>query len=176
MVQDVTGDQEAEQTLQQAKDRALNDYERLVERIALLGQTLGSARDLTIIFRALRDFAVVSVPCDGMVISVYDPEKETRRPAYCWTEDKEFDPDNLAAVPVGNGSTGRAIKSGSVVIDNEFQVQLRSRGTAVMIGECAEDEIPRSAMTVPMIVMGRTVGCVEIQSYKPDAYRQEYVT
>jgi len=111
-----------------------------------------------------------------MVISLYDPEKETRRPAYCWTEDKEFDPDNLADVPVGNGSTGRAIRSGSVVIDNEYQVQLRSRGTAVTIGECAEDQIPRSAMTVPMIVMGRTVGCVEIQSYKTDAYLQEYVT
>ena len=46
-----------EQALFAANKRALSDYESLVERIAALGRTLGTARDLKIIFRALRDFA-----------------------------------------------------------------------------------------------------------------------
>jgi hypothetical protein len=61
--------QVVEQTLQEGKQRGFIEYERLIERIATLGQILGSARELKTIFRALRDFAVVSVPCDGMLIS-----------------------------------------------------------------------------------------------------------
>jgi nitrogen-specific signal transduction histidine kinase len=169
MAQDVL-----EQNLLEVNIQALEDYERLVGRIAVLGQSLGNARNLTTIFRALREFAVVSVPCDGLVISLYDPEKETRRPAYCWADNEEFDPDDLTDVPVGNGSTGRAIKSGNVVIDNRFQEQMKPN--PITIGKCTEGHTPRSAMTAPMIVMARTVGCVEIQSYEIDAYRQECVT
>src|SRR6267142_2048436 len=102
-IHDVTKRVRAEESLQEANERALKDYEQLVERIAALGQTLGNARDLTAIFRALRDFAVVSVPCDGLLISLYDQDKETRRVAYCWTDGKEFDPKDVSDVPVRDG-------------------------------------------------------------------------
>jgi hypothetical protein len=55
-------------------------------------------RELKTIFRSLRDFAAVSVPCDGLVISLYDHNKETRRAAYCWTDEREFDPKEVAEV------------------------------------------------------------------------------
>jgi PAS domain S-box-containing protein len=77
-VHDITKRVHAEESLFEANQRALKDYEQLVERIAALGQTLGNARELKTIFRALRDFAAVSVPCDGLVISLYDHDKETR--------------------------------------------------------------------------------------------------
>ena len=165
---------QAEHALQEANKRALTEYESLVERIAALGQTLGSARDLTIIFRALRDFSVASVPCDGMMISLYDKDKQTRRLAYCWTDNQEFDPDNLVAVPVRDGLTGRAIKTGSVIIENEYQVI--SHPDILVIGECDRERTPHSALSAPMTVMGRTVGCVEIQSYQPGAFEQEHAT
>jgi PAS domain S-box-containing protein len=172
---DITDRKLAEQSLQEANQRALRDYEQLVERIATLGQTLGNARDLTTIFRALTDFAVVSAPCDGLVISLYDHEKQTRSAAYCWTDQQEFDPKKVADISVRDGMTGRAIKSGTVVIDNDFQKALRAK-KGVMVGECADDRIPRSALSAPMTVMGRTVGCVEVQSYQPGAYQQEHAT
>lgn len=172
MAQDVTEQKQAANVLQEANQRALTDYERLVERFAVLGQTLGNARDLTIIFRALRDFAVLSVPCDGMLISLYDAEKKTRKFSYCWTDNMEFNPGDLAHVPVGDGLTGRAIKSGSVVIQNNFDGELKGRGTSVVIGECSAGKTPLSALSAPMTVMGRTVGCVEIQSYQASAYEQ----
>ena len=175
MAQDITERVRAQQALQEANQRALNDYERLVERIATLGQTVGNARDLTTIFRALRDFALVSVPCDGMVISLYEEEKQTRRPTYCWADQTEFDPKGVVDVPVRDGMTGRSIKSGSVIIDNDFQQELRVK-TRVMIGECIEGSLPRSAMTAPMTVMGRTVGCVEIQSYQKGAFGADHAT
>jgi PAS domain S-box-containing protein len=174
MAQDVTEQIQIAQSLQEANQRALTDYERLVERIAAVGQTLGTARDLMMIYRALRDFAVLSVPCDGLVISLYNPDTETRRPAYCWADETEFDPRAAGDVAVRNGSTGRAIKTGSVVIDNDFQQQLRNMQTPVLIGKSIEGLTPQSALTAPMTVMGRTVGCVEIQSYQLGAYNQDH--
>jgi PAS domain S-box-containing protein len=176
MAQDVTEQKQVAQALQEANQRALTDYERLVERFAMLGQTLGNARDLTIIFRALRDFAVLSVPCDGMMISLYDAEKKTRRFSYCWADNMEFDPGEIVDMPVGNGLTGRAIKSGSVVIQNKFDEEMRHSQTTMIVGECSEGKTPLSALSAPMTIMGRTVGCVEIQSYQAGAYEQGHAT
>jgi PAS domain S-box-containing protein len=95
LANDVTERKSAERAMVEANERALTEYKRLVERIAALGQSLGNARDLTTIFRSLRGFAGVSVPCDGMMISLYEPERETRRAVYCWADDEEFDPTTL---------------------------------------------------------------------------------
>jgi signal transduction histidine kinase/CheY-like chemotaxis protein len=166
---------QAEHALQDANQRALTEYESLVERMAALGQTLGNARDLAIIFRALRDFASASVPCDGVVISLYDREKKTRRPAYLWTDNKEFDTANLVEIPVKDGLTGTAISSGSVIIDNNFQPVVPSKHP-VFIGEHDGARTPHSALSAPMTVMGRTVGCIEIQSYQGGSFEQEHAT
>jgi PAS domain S-box-containing protein len=173
MAQDVTEQKQAVHALQEANERALTDYERLVERIATLGQTLGNAHDLTTVFRALRDFAVVSVPGDSVVISLYEPEKKTRRLCYCWADNKEYDLDNLPDVPVKEGPTGRAIKSGSVVIENNFDQHARTMRSPITIGEGVADSL-LSVLAAPMTVMGRTIGCVEIQSYQAGAYSKDH--
>jgi PAS domain S-box-containing protein len=163
----------AAQEVEEANRRALEDYDRLVERIAKLGQTLGQACDLTTILRAIRNFTVVSVPCDGMMISLYEPEKETRRAVYCWADGIELNPASVANIPVKNGMTGRAIKTGSIVIDNEFH---KTTDNLVKIGNLDDESVPKSALSAPMAVMGRVVGCIEIQSYDEGAYSQEHVT
>jgi signal transduction histidine kinase/CheY-like chemotaxis protein len=166
----------AERSLHEANKRALTEYERLVERITALGQTLENARDLTMIFRALRDFAQVSVPCDGMVISLYDSEKQVRHAVYSWTGGKEFKPENPDDVPVKDGMTGRAIESGSVVIENNYRQQMLAALNPMTVGEFAEGQLPRSALSAPMTVMGRTRGCIELQSCQVDAYHEEHAT
>jgi PAS domain S-box-containing protein len=173
MAQDVTEQKQAAHALQEANERALTDYERLVERIATLGQTLGSAHELTTIFRALRDFALVSVPSDSVVISLYEPGKATRRLCFCWADNKEYDLDNLPDLPVKEGPTGRAIKSGSVVIENNFQQDAQTMGSTVKVGEWVEARM-LSVLAAPMTVMGRTIGCVEIQSYRAGAYSKDH--
>ncbi|MCU1267054.1 MAG: domain S-box-containing protein [Acidobacteria bacterium] len=155
--------------------RALTEYERLVERIAALGQALGTARDLTVIFRALRDFAIVSLPSESVVISLYEPEKKTRRLCYCWADNQEYDLDSLPDVPVKDGPTGRAIKSGSVVIENNFEQHARTMQSPITVGEGVEDK-SLSVLAAPMTVMGRTLGCVEIQSYQAGAYSKDHAT
>jgi PAS domain S-box-containing protein len=167
---------QAERALQEANKRALTEYERLMERIAALARTLGNARDLTMIFRALRDFAGASVPCDGLVVSLYEREKQARRVVYCWTDNEELIVQNVIEVPVGEGVTGKAIRSGTVIIDNDFKPLVGAREKRVLLGEHADGSIPRSALIAPMTVMGRTVGCVEVQAHQSNAYLKEHAT
>ena len=165
-----------ERALTEANGRALTEYERLIERIAALGQSLGLARDLTTIFRALRDFTISSVPCDGLFISLYDKETKTRQATYCWADEAEFDPKDVQPIPVRDGMTGQAIKSGTVIINNDFQLHIQAREKPLIVGECTPTTTPQSALAAPITVMGRTIGCVEIQSYQLDAYRHEHAT
>lgn len=171
---DITPTKRAAEEVRAANERALADYERLLERIARLGQSLGQARDLTTILRAVRDFAVLSLPCDGMVITLYDHEKQTRRAVFCWADGEEFDVSELENIPVREGTTGRALKTGEIVIENDFLNALNGR--SVTIGDCTTGKAPRSALSAPMAVMGRVVGCIEIQSYLLNAYSHEHTT
>jgi len=166
----------SEYELVEANKRALADYESLIERIAALGRTLGTARELKMIFRALRDFAVASAPCDGLVISLYDREKESRRIVYCWTDGEELDSSNGTEVPVRDGLVGRAIKSGAVVIDNDYRAALADNPATVAIGSRVDRSSDRAALVAPMTVMGRTVGCVEVQCHRARAFENGHAT
>ncbi len=174
VIRDVSERKLAELALQEANERAMREYERLIERIAVLGQTLGQARELKSILRALREFTVVSVPCDGMVISLYEPEENVRRATYCWVDGAEIQTCDLVEMPVRNGLTGRAIKTGAILIDNEFQKNLPK--WSIVVGKHEEGAIPQSALSAPMSIRGRTVGCIEIQSYRKHAYTDEHGT
>lgn len=170
---DITQRKQTAGALDEANKRALADYERLVERIAVLGQSLGTARELKHILRAVRDFTTVSVPCDGMLISMYDADEKLRRGVYCWVDNEEMEGEAMA-FPVGNGITGRAIKSGSIVVENDYQEFLKSSSN-FLVGDCSTN-VPNSALSAPMVIMGRTVGCIEIQSYTLNAYTREHLT
>lgn len=174
VVRDITERKQVAMAIQEANNHALAEYERLVKRITVLGQSLGNARDLNSVLRAVRDFATVSVPCDGMVISLYEPAQSLRRPVYCWVDDKEIDAGDMS-FPVGDGITGRAIKSGQIIVENKYQEFLKAK-KSTSLGTLTEGQVPQSALSAPMVIMGRTVGCIEIQSYQNGAYTQEHQT
>jgi PAS domain S-box-containing protein len=174
VVRDITARKQVAQAMDEANRRALEEYERLVKRITALGQSIGNARDLKTVLSALRDFTTASVPCDGMVVSLFEPEKSLRRPAYCWVDNNEIETDGMS-FPVGNGITGRAIRSGEIVIENRYQETLNPK-TSTTIGDLSAGHLPQSALSAPMIHMGKTIGCVEIQTYQLEAYTQEHKT
>ena len=77
-----------EEALREA--RACSEYERLLERISRsLAQALGTARELNAIFRGLREFTNVSVPCNGFFVSLYDPIRDVRTACYGWGDGEE---------------------------------------------------------------------------------------
>jgi PAS domain S-box-containing protein len=171
---DLTERKRAEVALREADQLAINAYEALLERLTALAQALGTARDLLAIYRALREFAVASVPCVGVLITLYDARRDVCGAAYAWGEGEEFDVSAMAPFPVsGTDPNTRAVKTGQVVIVNDYAEAPEGHGL-VIVG--ARDGIqPESCMVAPLAVMGRIVGTMEVQSYEPDAYKNEHI-
>jgi PAS domain S-box-containing protein len=175
IARDITVRRRAEEALRQADQRALSEYERLLERIATLSQALGTSHDLVAIFRALRDFSIVSAPCDGIFVSLYDPIRDVRTACYCWGDGQEFDVSDLPPMPItAVGPNSRAVRTGEVIITDSYMQKTRGR-PSVTIGP-DNGLRPQSSLAAPMAVMGRIIGTIEIQSYQESAYREAHVT
>ncbi|HJU94195.1 MAG TPA: CHASE domain-containing protein [Pyrinomonadaceae bacterium] len=161
--------------LREADQRAILEYERLLERIKALAQALGTARELTAIFRALREFTNSSLPCNGFFVSLYDPVRDVRTACHAWADGKELDVSELPPMPVTMlGPNSRAVRTGEVIITNDYMRAQRGH-PGVIVGP-DNGLRPDSSMAVPMAVMGRIIGTIEVQSYKSNVYRPEHVT
>lgn len=175
VARDISKRRKAEEALREADQRALVEYERLLERIAGLAQTVGMARDLETIYRGLREFALVSVPCDGFFVSLYDPNRDVRTATYAWGDNQEVDVSELPPMPItAEGPNSRAVRTGEVVITDDYMKAPRSHPVVVVGPE--NGLRPQSSLAAPMAVMGRIIGTIEVQSYKRSAYVQEHVT
>ncbi|HEY6661052.1 MAG TPA: CHASE domain-containing protein, partial [Pyrinomonadaceae bacterium] len=166
---------ETTEALREADQRALLEYERLVERIKGLAQALGAARELSAIFRALREFTNVSVPCNGFFVSLYDSIRDVRTACYGWADGQELDVSELPPMRVTEtGPNSRAIRTGEVIITNDY-MRATSASPGIIVGP-DNGLRPESSMAVPMTVMGRLIGTIEVQSYEANVYRPEHVT
>ncbi|HST51762.1 MAG TPA: PAS domain S-box protein [Pyrinomonadaceae bacterium] len=175
---DITERRRAEAAMREAEKRALSEYETLLQRLSHLAESLGTARDHLHIFRDLRDFAVVSVPCVGIFISLYDGARDVRLAKYAWGDGEEVDVSQLPPMPVASeGPNSRAVRTRQVVITNDYweQKQKNMGQLGVLVGP-DNGLRPQSSLVVPMATMGRIVGTVEVQSYENHAYREEHVT
>ncbi len=172
---DITERKRAEEALREAELLAINEYERLLDRIASLAQTFGAARDLTTIFRALRDFADVSVPCNGIFVSLYDAERNLRTAVYVWSEGEEIEASSLPSLPMTDSPHSRAVATNKIIMTNDFQSTIEGQPT-VSIGNQKNPRTPRSSLVVPMTVMGRTLGAIEVQSPASAAFKDTHAT
>ncbi|MBC7911793.1 MAG: CHASE domain-containing protein [Pyrinomonadaceae bacterium] len=159
----------------ETEQRAVREYERLLVRITSLAQALGGARDLQAIYSALREFTITSVPAVGIFVSLYDPKRDVRTAAYAWGEGADVDVSRLPPMPISkDGPNSRAVRSGEVIITDDYMALMRGHPT-VKVG-VDNGQMPQSSLVVPMAVMGRIVGTIEVQSYELAAYREEHVT
>lgn len=175
LVNDVTERKRAELALREADQRAIREYEHLLVRVASLAQALGTARDLLPIFRALRDFAVISMPCNGFFVSLYDAEQNVRTAAYAWSEGEEVDIATLPPMQMSGSPQSRAVSTGEIIITDDFQSAMKGRPT-IDLGLDADPRLPQSSLAAPMVVMRRIVGAVEVQSTELAAFLREHAT
>ncbi|HEX8096706.1 MAG TPA: ATP-binding protein, partial [Pyrinomonadaceae bacterium] len=175
VARDVTESRQAAEALRQADLRAIKEYQHLVGRIAVLAQSLGSAHDLLTVYRALRDFAIASGPCDGIAVTLYDAERQTRTFSYGWTDGVELSLDGLKPIPVGDGYAGETLKTQEVFIRHDYKKSLEGRYT-YFVDPKENGRVADSALFAPMAVMGSAIGLVELQSYESNAYAEEHAT
>ncbi len=175
VARDITTRRHAEEALRQADQRALTEYERLIEKLARLAQTLGTARDLNVIFEGLKQFTLLAVPCDGLFVALYDPLRDVRIACYGWGDGEEIDTSELPPMPVNfSGPNSRAVRTNQVVITNDYMAEMLGH-PSVLVG--TDNGLrPQSSLSAPMSVMGRVVGTIEVQTYQPMAYGDAHET
>ena len=172
---DITERARAEEELRTANERAIVEYEHLLERIASLAQKLGAARELLAIFRALLEFTRASVPCNGLFVSLYDPERDVRTAAFGWGDGSEVDVTILPPMPVTkDGPNSRAVRTGKIIITDDY-MKATTGHPQIIVGP-DDGTRPQSSMAIPMSVLGRIVGTIEVQSYECVAYKPEHAT
>jgi PAS domain S-box-containing protein len=172
---DFTERKRAEELIREADQRALQEYERLLDRIASLAQLLGKARDLLTVYRALQGFAAASTPRSGVFIWLYDPKRNLRETAYAWSEGEEVDVLGLPPMPINESPNSRAVLTGEVIITNDFQAA--TAGLPVThVGMERDPRLPQSSLVAPMAVMGRVIGAIEVQSTTLEAFNQGHAT
>lgn len=173
-VRDIAERKQAEAALNEANQRAIREYERLLNRLASLAQALSSARDLTAIYRALCDFTIASAPCSGLVITIYHPDKLAREAVYLWNAGEEVLPSDVPLFPVGEGLAGQAIRTQRIIVCADYIKAQRNR-PRIWVGSQNED-LPRPALIAPMVIMGRVIGTIEIQNQEGKSYTSAHVT
>jgi signal transduction histidine kinase/CheY-like chemotaxis protein len=161
-----------EEALREAEQKAIVEYEKLLDRLASLAQEFGVARDLKEIYHALHNFALASTPCSNICISCI--EHGFRTPVYGCCDGQEIDLSGVAPIKLGEDSPqGRALAANTVVILNDFQKAYEGR-KLVRVAFDVDPRVPHSALIAPMSVMGRVIGSVEIQAIEREAFNQEH--
>lgn len=174
VARDITMRRHAEEALREADQRALSEYEKLLDRVTGLAQTLGTARDLAAILRGLREFTLLSVPCNGFFVSLYDPIRDVRNACYGWADGDEIDVTELPPMPVtASGPNSRAVRTNEVIITNDYMTN--TIGHPAMLVGPDNGLRPQSSLAAPMSLMGRILGTIEVQSYEKAAFREEHV-
>jgi PAS domain S-box-containing protein len=163
----------SEAALRESERRAMEEYQRLLERIVPLAETLGAARDLETIYRSLQEFICASMECSAFFVSFYDSERHLRLPAFIWGDGEEIDVSELPPMEITaeGGPNSRAVLGKQTVITNNYYDEQRSR-PHVVIRENGVD--PMSSLVVPMVVQDRVIGTLEVQAYRNSAFEREH--
>ncbi len=154
-------------------DRDAQD--RLHEQLGRLAQAVGTARDLPSIFRAVRDFAIVATPSNGLFASLYDSTAQQRTCVYAWSDGLEIDVSTLPPLPMSDSPHSRAVSTGEVIVTDDLQVALVGQPRIDLTFD-RDPRQPQSSLAVPMAVMGRVLGGFEVQSPDLAAYHDHHVS
>jgi PAS domain S-box-containing protein len=174
VIQDITARKRAEDALLAAERRAADEYQALLSRIVPLAQTLGKTRDLISVYRALREFIATSMPCSAFFVSFYDSQTSLRTAAYAWGEQGEVDISELPPITLtaeGGPNSQAVFQKRSVVVSRYMDV-MKGR-PHIIVQEDGVD--PNSSLVVPMLVMDRVVGTLEVQAYADEAFTHDHV-
>jgi PAS domain S-box-containing protein len=171
---DITERKQVQAALLKAERRASEEYLELLSRIVPVGQTLGTARDLTSIYRAMLEFVRASMPCTAFFVSSYNSERRLRIAEYVWGDGGEVDVSMLPPMELSEdgGPNSQAIFQKKSVVVNDYWEFMKTRPHVVINNNGVD---PLSSLVVPMTVMNRIIGTLEVQAYESEAFTNEHI-
>jgi PAS domain S-box-containing protein/putative nucleotidyltransferase with HDIG domain len=163
--------------------RRLLDRQIAVNRLAL---ALGESIDLDTIYHTIYEHVRALMDAEAFIVSLYGKETQLIQAEYVVAEGAVLDAASLPSIPlekVSHGTQSKVIRTGRpLYVPDLRQAMERTKieysifeDGRVVEGPPSPEErgVSRSALYVPMKVQGETMGVVQAQSYRLDAYSWE---
>ena len=171
--------------------RDITERKRQNETLDLLyqaGQALSQTLDPSAVFTVLTGLVKRSMPCEGIIISSYDPGEQLIRCEYAVVEGNPLAPEKFPAIPLepeGTGIQSEVIRTGKSQLFNDYQARLQETTTVYNVEADGKlhprDAVPddgqvtRSGIVVPIKLAGEVTGAIQVLSYQEAAYREEHL-
>ncbi len=165
VARDVTDRKQSEEILKQ--------YTWRQEMIVALGRALAATLDLETIYQIANQYIRDFIDCPNFGVTLFDPKEEVLKAAYFSSEGEPHDISLLPPLKYDpqNSRSGRseAISAQVPVIIHDFAA--RRKAKSLIPADFGRE--PKSAIYVPMLVDGKVIGLLDLQSYREDAYNAQ---
>jgi len=126
---------------------------------------VGANLDPEQIYIAVHNAARKLMPVESFVISLLDEGTDEIEGVYL-VDDEKRSPNTR--IPRDQGLTGRVITSGESLLLHGAETVDKAGGVTY-----GKPDAPQSIIAVPMILGGRTIGMLSVQSYQPNVYSED---
>ncbi len=161
-------------------EEALRRRTRELTVLNQMGLALAETLDLPRIYDLARRFVAELVDAPAFGISLYDAETRTLRAEFMWNDGVALDisqfPPLTMHADAAQATRGRAkaiLTAQPEVVESLPDAIAQAPGGARHIGPPGDTRRTLSAAYVPMVVEGKVIGLLEVQSYRVEAYTEE---
>lgn len=184
--QDITKRKQIETEKQLLFD-TLNERAKDLTLLLNAGHELSETLDLQQIYEISYHYISTAVPCNILIISSFDPQSELITCEYLQNEEGMQDVSGFPSIPLeppGKGTQSLVIRSGESLLLPDYVTALKTAQTSYIFDENAEiieeppdsdEELPRSAIIVPLKANGTTVGAFQILSHSLNAHTTDHL-
>lgn len=146
-----------------------------------IGIALAETLDLQQICRTAYAHISQLVNCPVFGISLYDRESSALHAQFMLCDEQPLDVSLFPPLPIREDmplqGRVRAILTGQPTIVEDIPATVAQNGAKpATIGPPGNENIPLSAAYVPMVVEGKVLGLLEVQSYRKNAYSEADLT
>ena len=159
--------------------RLLESEQRRAEQlvtISRVAQAVSASLDAQAVYQAVYRHVSTLISCDSFILSLFDEEAQTIRAVFSIQDDRIEDVSQFPALPLrppGEGTQSEVIRTGRGLIVSDLAERLKGQ-PVYHIG--SEGPYTQAAIYAPLKAGGRTIGVMQAQSYRLDAYRPEDLT
>lgn len=159
------------------------EHQRLLEQIRQqmemlntlyqIGRALASTLDPSSLGRIAYEYVSRLVDCSGFGISLYEPESRLLRAVFMADEGVPLNVNLFPPLPMDVSplrGRARAVATGEPELVADLLAALEEDKKGMVFSSGEPLRVNRSALYVPMIVQGKVMGLLEVQSCRPDAY------
>ena len=149
-------------------EKIVADKNNRWESLYRASQEMSASLDLEELYTAIHNVVEKVMPCEDFIIDGYDEATNEIVPLYL------IEPPRLRAYPpryfADHGLAGTIIQVGTPILLNSSEAIAAS---GIRFKSYGSGRVTQSIVAVPMMLRGKVIGMLSVQSYREDAYTVE---